>query len=118
MLVDDNAIVRRHLRSLFEAAGFHCSEAENGGQAVDIVEDIRPDLIVLDFSMPVMNGLQAGPLLKAKVPQAPIVMFTMFADEAMSKVAKAAGISAVISKEHATSQLLPKVNSLLQSPSY
>lgn len=115
--MDDNAIVRSHLRSLFESAGFHCNEAENGRQAVDLAGELLPDLIVLDFSMPVMNGLQAGLVLKTKLPKTPIVMFTMFADNAMSKLAKAAGINAVVSKENAASELLPKVNSLLLSPS-
>ena len=64
--------------------------------------------------MPVMNGFQASPLLKPKLPRTPIVMFIMFADEAMSKVAKTAGISAVVSKECAARELLPKVISLLQ----
>ena len=117
LLVDDNAIVRQHLRCLFESAGFHCNEAENGGHAVDIAEQVRPDLIVLDFSMPIMNGLQACPLLKMKLPRTPIVTFTMFADEAMSKIAKTVGISAIVSKECAATELLPKVISLLHSSS-
>jgi CheY-like chemotaxis protein len=98
LLVDDNAIVRKHLRCLFESAGFHCNEAENGGHAVDIAEQVRPDLIVLDFSMPIMNGLQACPLLKMKLPRTPILMFTMFADEAMSKIAKTVASSRLFQK--------------------
>jgi CheY-like chemotaxis protein len=115
LLVDDSPVVRVQLRSLFEDAGFHCDEAENGRQAVDIAADLRPDVIVLDFSMPVMNGLQAGRLLKNKLPQTPIVMFSMFADGPMRSIARDVGISAVISKENAASELLPKVSSLLQS---
>ena len=102
---------------MFESAGFHCNEAENGRQAIDVAGEIQPDLTILDFSMPVMNGLQAGLVLKTKLPKTPIVMFTMFADNSTSKLAKAAGINAVISKENAARELLPKVNSLLLSPS-
>lgn len=115
LLVDDHASVRKALRDLFERAGYECAEAENGSLAVDETQHFDPDLIVLDFSMPVMNGLEATPLLRKKFPQAPVIMFTMFANEAFSKAAVAAGVSAVISKENASSQLIPKAESLLKS---
>ena len=57
LLVDDHPSVRKALRDLFERAGYDCGEAENGAVAVDAAEQFNPDLIVLDFSMPVMNGL-------------------------------------------------------------
>jgi CheY-like chemotaxis protein len=115
LLVDDHASVRKALRDLFERSGYDCAEAENGIAAVDASEQFNPDVIVLDFSMPVMNGLEATPLFRKKFPQTPIIMFTMFANEAFSKAAIAAGVSAVVSKEHASTQLVPKAESLLKS---
>ena len=113
LLVDDNAIVRKSLRQLFEGAGFVCSEAENGAKGLELAERLHPSLIVLDFSMPVMSGLEAAPLFKKKFPETPIIMFTMFANEAFSKVAVAAGVTEVIPKDKA-SHLLPRVGSLLK----
>jgi CheY-like chemotaxis protein len=113
LLVDDSAIVRRSLRQLFEAAGFLCMEAENGAQGLELAERFRPNLVVLDFSMPVMNGLEAAPLFKQKFPETPIIMFTMFTNEAFAKVAVAAGITEVISKDKA-SHLMPRVGALLK----
>jgi CheY-like chemotaxis protein len=87
LLVDDSAIVRRSLRQLFEAAGFLCMEAENGAQGLELAERFQPNLVVLDFSMPIMNGLEAAPLFKQKFPETPIIMFTMFTNDAFAKVA-------------------------------
>jgi CheY-like chemotaxis protein len=115
LLVDDNTLVRRGLRTLFESAGFVCSESQNGAEAIERVRELKPDLIVLDFSMLVMNGLEAAPLLKKILPQTPIIMFTMFANPALAKLAVAAGVTAVVSKDEALTQLLPKAESLLKS---
>ena len=74
LLVDDNRLIRKLLRRMFEAIGYVCSESENGEQAVAEAGQFKPDLIVLDYSMPVMNGLQAAPLLKKILPHTPILM--------------------------------------------
>lgn len=112
LLVDDNAVIRKALRSMFESAGFVCFESEDGPQALEEAKELRPDLILLDFSMPRMNGLEAAPLLKKMLPQTPIVMFTMFATDAFTKVALAAGVTEVVSKERANN-LVAKVKSIL-----
>lgn len=116
LIVDDNTRVRKQLCSLFEKAGFACQEAENGAQAVEQSEMFQPDLIILDFSMPVMNGLEAAPLLRKKLPQIPIIMFTMFANETFAEMAVAAGVTTVISKENAARDLISKTRALLTSP--
>jgi CheY-like chemotaxis protein len=117
LLVDDNRKIRQLLRRMFEAMGCVCSESENGQDAVEEAGQRKPDLIVLDYSMPVMNGLEAAPLLKKMLPQTPIIMFTMFANERFAKEALAAGVTAVFSKDQAGTHLMPKVASLLRSAS-
>jgi len=112
LLVDDNQDVRRALRGMFEASGFVCSEAENGQQALSEAAGLKPDLIILDFSMPGMNGLAAAASLKRILPLTAIIMFTMFASETIAADARAAGVSAVFSKDQAA-RLIPKAESLL-----
>jgi CheY-like chemotaxis protein len=114
LLVDDHELVRSLLRKSFESAGFVCGEAENGAHAVEQVEQLMPDLIVLDLSMPVMNGLEAAPLLKKKLPGTPIILFTMHTFEGLTQVAAAAGIAAVVSKQRTMAEVLAKAHSLLK----
>src|SRR5437868_7899228 len=99
LLIDDNATVRIALRSMFEGVGFVCFECEDAPQALRRAKQLQPDLILLDFSMPRMNGIEAAPLLKKLLPQTPIVMFMMFATETFTQVALAAGVTEVVSKE-------------------
>lgn len=114
LVVDDNACVRKTLCELFTSAGYECVEEENGARGLERAEQAQPDVIVLDFSMPVMNGLEAAPLFKKKFPRTPIVMFTMFANESFARTAKEAGVDEVFSKDRAGG-LIPKVGALLKT---
>jgi CheY-like chemotaxis protein len=71
LVVDDNPIVRRRLCELFTREGdFNiCGEAENGREAIEKAQLLRPDLIVTDLSMPVMNGLEETRVLKKLMPR-------------------------------------------------
>lgn len=100
LIVDDHAAVRRAVRNVLESqAEFEvCGEAENGRVAIDKAQRLRPDLIVLDLSMPVMNGLEAARVLRATMPALPILMYTSFATSDLTREALAAGASKVATK--------------------
>jgi CheY-like chemotaxis protein len=102
LLADDSAVVRRTLRRLFEQAGWSvCGEASNGQEVIRKAQEFRPDVIVLDVSMPVMNGLTAGPILKGVLPQTPLILFTAFCGVINSVDLRSAGFSALIDKSEA-----------------
>ncbi len=99
LLVDDSANIRQTLCRLFELAGFSvCAQAEDGAEAIALARVHRPDLIVLDLSMPVMNGMDAARELRHILPDVPIILFTMYADSVSTKEAVAVGISSVVAK--------------------
>ncbi len=80
LIADDNALIRQGLCELFSRdPDFEvCGEAENGRQAIEEAQDLHPDLIPLDLSMPVMNGLDAARALTRLMPEVPVIMYSAF----------------------------------------
>jgi PleD family two-component response regulator len=78
LVADDNPTIRKMLCRMFEKEEHYdlCAEAEDGKQAIELALQHRPDLIILDLSMPVMNGLEAAHELKKLMPKVPIILFT------------------------------------------
>jgi DNA-binding NarL/FixJ family response regulator len=100
LIVDDYAPVRLALRRVIESVPEFevCGEAENGRVGVERTLLLEPDLIILDFSMPVMNGLEAAKELNELMPLLPILMYTSFISSNLEAEAFAAGVSRVASK--------------------
>jgi DNA-binding NarL/FixJ family response regulator len=100
LLADDNALARKILRSFLETQTQFtvCGEAINGLDAVEKARTLGPDLIVMDWSMPVMNGIEAGSVLKAMLPKVPIVIYTSHDCSMIEPGAFAVGVRAVIQK--------------------
>jgi chemotaxis response regulator CheB len=96
LVVDDNAAIRQALCHLFtsEAEFDVCGEAENGQDAIEKAQALHPDLIVMDLSMPVMNGADAARALKT----VPVLMFSEYSDVFSDEEARSAGISALVLK--------------------
>jgi len=115
MIVDDHAIIRRMVREVFEAENWEVLDAANGAEGIHKAQVVKPGLIILDLSMPMMNGLDAARELKVLMPHIPLFMFTNNAAAIGEKEARAAGISAVISKSDSDGlkQLLARAKALL-----
>jgi|SRR5437667_10522071 len=117
LIADDSAAIRDALRELLEGEADWrvCGEAENGREAIQQAEQLHPDLIVLDLSMPVMNGLEAGRQLKILLPTVPLVMWTTFNVPAVELEARAAGFDAVQSKSEGVPVLIDRIQKLLRA---
>jgi DNA-binding NarL/FixJ family response regulator len=115
LIVDDNEIIRRGLRELFTSEPDFdvCGEAENGREAIEKAQGLHPDLIVLDLSMPVMNGIDAARVLSRLMPAAPLIIFSEHSDVVSVEEARSAGVSALVSKSDHVSVLVAKARALL-----
>jgi two-component system response regulator EvgA len=117
-IVDDNPSVRTEIRAQLEASGFAiCGEAFDGLNAVEQASQLRPDLIILDLSMPRMNGLDAARELRSLCPNVPILLNTMHSALIRSEVSLPEGITEVVDKRedllHRVLRLLPQSDAAL-----
>lgn len=117
LVVDDNAVIRRSLRHILESIGGWrvIGEAVDGRDAIEKARELKPDLIVLDLAMPVMNGLEAARELNHIMPEVPLLMYSAFADKFMEKQAFAVGVKAVISKASDMETLVSQARTLLNT---
>lgn len=118
-VVDDNDQFRRHLRSLIESQDDWkvCCEAADGSEAVEKYGPANPQLTVMDFNMPGLDGLKASREILAKNPDAPILMVTVFKSSQLADEAKRAGIKGFCSKIHIDC-ITEAINALLQGRTY
>jgi DNA-binding NarL/FixJ family response regulator len=116
LIVDDSPPIRRSLRIWFEGRqGWQiCGEAENGAAAIEQVKALNPDIVILDLSMPVMNGLDAARHISSIAPKTAMVLLTMHASEFLVQDAQRAGIKAVVSKLDGPATLMASVESLIR----
>ena len=114
LVADDHEVVRRGIRALLESQpGWNvCGEAATGHDAVEQARRLKPDLLVVDISMPGMNGLETIRKIHKTMPQIEILVLTMHESEQMMREALAAGAHGYLSKAEAARDLLAAVESL------
>jgi DNA-binding NarL/FixJ family response regulator len=100
LVVDDSELMRRSLRTLLEGQDHRkvCDEASNGQEAVTKFSYQKFDIVVLDFQMPVMDGLEAARQITVRSPDTPILMVSMHASPQLAEEAQKAGIRGVCGK--------------------
>lgn len=100
LIADDHEMMRAVLRNLINSHGGWevCAEAKNGSEAVAHAKELRPDLIILDLAMPVMDGIHAAQEINKRDPEARIIMFTLHASPEVEEQAKRVGVKRVVSK--------------------
>ncbi len=118
LLADDHVILLEGLRALlsrdFEVAG----TASNGREALEVAAQIHPDMILLDISMPGLNGIEAARRLKQREPGAKLVVLTMHADLSLVRAAFEAGASAYVLKQSAATELVQALHEVENGQHY
>lgn len=101
LIVDDSRPLRLALRTIInqQVGWYVCGEASNGAEGVAAAVRLRPGVVVLDFCMPVMNGVEAAAQIKKLVPEAHLLMFTSFATPSVEEAAHLAGIDVLVDKD-------------------
>jgi DNA-binding NarL/FixJ family response regulator len=101
LLVDDHAVVRRGLRGFFELLDDIeiVGEAEDGQRAVELVESLQPDVVLMDLLMPVMDGIAATAEIKERFPDVEVVALTSFIEEERVTAALEAGATGYLLKD-------------------
>ncbi|HET9769710.1 MAG TPA: response regulator transcription factor, partial [Acidimicrobiia bacterium] len=106
LLVDDHKLLRQGLRRAVEEAGFDVvGEAGDGEEAVRLATALRPDLVLMDVTMPVLGGIEATRRLRLAAPEARVVILTMHGEEETIDQALRAGASAYLLKDCSTDQV-------------
>jgi DNA-binding NarL/FixJ family response regulator len=110
MLADDHRMLRDGLRRSMEDQGFVVvGEAADGEQAVRLAQELRPDVILMDVSMPRLDGVEATRLIRRSLPSVPVVMLTMHADTDVMSRAIQAGAVGYLVKDCSTEEVAAAV---------
>jgi|HubBroStandDraft_5_1064220.scaffolds.fasta_scaffold590207_2 DNA-binding NarL/FixJ family response regulator len=116
LIADDNAVVRAVVRTLIETKlGLEvCGEAVDGLDVIQQAKDLKPDVVLLDFRMPILTGIEAAPIIKGAYPHVRIVLFTMYENEISKAMARGAYIDLVVSKPDGLNTLLESIQDLME----
>jgi DNA-binding NarL/FixJ family response regulator len=116
LIVDDSDLVRRSLRMVLQANPDWeiCGEAADGVSAVEMFKELRPNIVILDFQMPGINGIETARRMAEIAPAIPVVLFTQHASADLERHALEVGIRSVVSKTNAF-PMVGMIESLLES---
>jgi DNA-binding NarL/FixJ family response regulator len=117
LIVDDHELVRRGLRSILVTRPEWeiCGEAADGSNAIEKARELKPDIVLLDITMPHLNGLDAARIIRREVPGAKVIILSQYDESEMRSRALEAGAQGYISKSDASRQLLVAIESLISN---
>jgi len=119
LIADDYEAVRVGLCAILRSADISvCAQAKNGEEAVEKSIQLRPDLIILDVSMPGIGGLEAARQIRIFLPDVPILFFTTHNTPQLFALAKSVGAQGFVTKDQVAVRLLEAVNALRHKETY
>jgi DNA-binding NarL/FixJ family response regulator len=120
LVADDQEPVRKRvIATLASRQGFEvCAEAANGLEAVELARETKPDLVVLDITMPEMNGLEAAHQIRGFLPETPILILSVHKGKQLIEEAKKIGVKGYVMKGDAVQKLVQAVDEVLENRTY
>jgi two-component system chemotaxis response regulator CheY len=116
LIVDDSETTRRILRTIIKSHYWLvCGEAECGWSGVKKFEELKPDVVILDLSMPDISGIEAAQWMTESDPTVPLILFTMLETEGVESEARRAGIRAIVAKSQVWKLLTSIENAVRQN---
>jgi DNA-binding NarL/FixJ family response regulator len=115
LIADDRQLMRNALKTIFAMRPKWeiCGEATDGLEVVTKAAELQPDLILMDFKMPLADGIQAAAEISATSPSIPIVMYTLYRNDELDAAAKQAGVRSVVAKQDGVLNLLEAIDAEL-----
>lgn len=118
LIADDNGLVRKLLRGMLErGGGWHVTGARDGREAVLKAQELKPDAVILDLAMPVMDGLEAAREIGKVLPSAPVILYTIHDSPETTLAATQAGVARVFPKTGSGEGLIKTIEELLAKES-
>jgi DNA-binding NarL/FixJ family response regulator len=120
LIVDDHAFIRRGVRGILSAFPEWqlCGEADNGNDAVRMAEELRPEVIIMDLSMPGLNGLEATRQIRTREIDTKVVLLTLHESSELVGTAFSAGINGYLLKSDAEQELIRAMNVVIAGGTY
>ncbi len=117
VVADDQEVVRKRVVATLMSRGNLevCAEASNGREAVEKAKELNPDLVILDITMPELNGLDAARQIRAFAPNLPILILSVHKNRQVVEEAKKIGVRGYVTKGDAIQKLLLAVDTVLQN---
>jgi CheY-like chemotaxis protein len=120
LIAEDQPIIRGMVRSTLEKVSHLevCAEAEDGGKAIELAQRLKPDVVVLNVTMPVLNGFEAAREIRAILPEIAIVILSTHADRVFVEAAKKIGVRSYIAKSKAGEVLVKAIEAAVKGDDF
>jgi DNA-binding NarL/FixJ family response regulator len=119
LIVDDHEALRAGVRAVLESRGFEvCGEAADGQEALARAQQLRPDLVILDITMPVLDGFSAAREIHKRLPGVGILLLSMHESASMVNVAKSSGARGYVAKSEGIARLLKAVDAIAHNRTF
>jgi DNA-binding NarL/FixJ family response regulator len=119
LIVDDHEALRAGVRAVLESRGLDvCGEAANGLEALEMATQLRPDLVILDITMPVLDGFTAAREITKRLPGVGILLLSMHESASMVNVAKSSGARGYVAKSEGIARLVKAVDAIAHNQTF